>query len=528
MKGTEINARPVPLALAAAILVLALAPQLYKLFLPVKLVFSGFVSDDAFYYYKTALNIHNGLGSTFDGQNFTNGYHPLWMLCCAALTFITADPRSYLYLALAANLLFVLLLTRQVFNMFAGRLGLFFAAALACLMNWNYMSSTAYFSGMETPLYLWLTLLAVDKITKISWTDKMQCAGLGLLLGLCFLARTEFVLFLPVFFLYLALRLKGRAAAMIAPLFFIFVPFTLLAAPYLIWNYHMTGHFEQVSGLVKSLKATGGLASASVFARGLAAYALKIMEAVALRPAPGSLILVPLLYPFAYYARGLGWRLPVLNDHRILILAGFAAVGVAYYFVSYGDQFRYWHFAPAFLALQIVFVHLLKGAWDAAAAVKPLRRLLKAVMIVAGTALFLQMPWFSYMYHYQKNYHFTAPVYYQDEAARWIRDNLPADARIGVWDAGYVGYFSGHEIVNLDGLINGMGLYAYLADGRGVYRYILDQRLDYISNYYFGEPRPLRSDLAPKLRLVYHVGRSDVARDGKPTCVDWYVWKIEY
>ena len=41
-----------------------------------------FIRDDAYYYYKVAQNISEGHGSTFDGINPTNGYHPLWMLIC--------------------------------------------------------------------------------------------------------------------------------------------------------------------------------------------------------------------------------------------------------------------------------------------------------------------------------------------------------------------------------------------------------------------------------------------------------------
>ena len=41
-----------------------------------------FVRDDAYYYFKVAQNITEGLGSTFDGINMTNGYHPLWLLVC--------------------------------------------------------------------------------------------------------------------------------------------------------------------------------------------------------------------------------------------------------------------------------------------------------------------------------------------------------------------------------------------------------------------------------------------------------------
>src|SRR5512143_1057888 len=41
-----------------------------------------FIRDDAYYYFKVAQNISEGHGSTFDGVNPTNGYHPLWMLIC--------------------------------------------------------------------------------------------------------------------------------------------------------------------------------------------------------------------------------------------------------------------------------------------------------------------------------------------------------------------------------------------------------------------------------------------------------------
>ena len=41
--------------------------------------------DDAFYYFGIARNVAHGHGSTFDGINPTNGYHPLWMLIVGAV-----------------------------------------------------------------------------------------------------------------------------------------------------------------------------------------------------------------------------------------------------------------------------------------------------------------------------------------------------------------------------------------------------------------------------------------------------------
>jgi len=47
--------------------------------------------DDTFYYFKTALNVGRGLGSTFDGINRSNGYHPLWLGVLAVLGFFVRD-----------------------------------------------------------------------------------------------------------------------------------------------------------------------------------------------------------------------------------------------------------------------------------------------------------------------------------------------------------------------------------------------------------------------------------------------------
>lgn len=65
-----------------------------------------FTRDDAYYYFKVAQNISEGRGSTFDGVNPTNGYHPLWMLVCipifALARFDLILPLRVLMLVMAA------------------------------------------------------------------------------------------------------------------------------------------------------------------------------------------------------------------------------------------------------------------------------------------------------------------------------------------------------------------------------------------------------------------------------------------
>jgi hypothetical protein len=65
------------------LVVIIMAVHLYVAFsAPHNFSIRWFTRDDAFYYYKVAQSITEGHGSTFDGTNITNGYHPLWMLIC--------------------------------------------------------------------------------------------------------------------------------------------------------------------------------------------------------------------------------------------------------------------------------------------------------------------------------------------------------------------------------------------------------------------------------------------------------------
>ena len=56
--------------------------------------------DDAFYYFQIGKELAHGHGSTFNGLDHTNGYHPLWQLICAmpfvfGLTGLAAVRDSY-------------------------------------------------------------------------------------------------------------------------------------------------------------------------------------------------------------------------------------------------------------------------------------------------------------------------------------------------------------------------------------------------------------------------------------------------
>jgi hypothetical protein len=87
-------------------------------------------------------------------------------------------------------------------------------------------------------------------------------------------------------------------------------------------------------------------------------------------------------------------------------------------------------------------------------------------------------------------------------AARWMAQNLPADAVVGSWNAGVLGYYSMQRVVNLDGLVNDYALLPYL-EQRRIDAYILREGVRYLSDL---DPTLEAQQVKRTLRLteVYH------------------------
>jgi hypothetical protein len=82
--------------------------------------------DDGFFYLKIANNFANGLGSSFDGINPTNGYHPAWFLmlsfCYFIVSLITKNPSPELLMRLNCVIHFILLILIYYFSFKAYKL----------------------------------------------------------------------------------------------------------------------------------------------------------------------------------------------------------------------------------------------------------------------------------------------------------------------------------------------------------------------------------------------------------------------
>ena len=173
-----------------------------------------FTRDDAYYYFKVAQNISEGHGSTFDGINPTNGYHPLWMLVCIP---IFALARFDLILPLRVLLLVMGGLSAATAVLFYRLIGRVFTPAIGALaalywaFNYNILGRV-YQQGLETGIAVFFVLLLVYKLFEfeIAWrknqVSNQQLFLLGFIALLAVLSRLDLIFLAGVFGIWIILR----------------------------------------------------------------------------------------------------------------------------------------------------------------------------------------------------------------------------------------------------------------------------------------------------------------------------------
>jgi len=173
-----------------------------------------FIRDDAYYYFKVAQNISEGHGSTFDGLNPTNGYHPLWLWVCIP---IFALARFDLILPLRI-LLILLAVVQAITSIMIFRLGLSALSpptAMLASAFWSfngYIHYTVYEQGLETALavfgVVWLLLLLskFEATWRRSDVKASQLVQLGFLGTLAVFSRLDLIFFVFLIGVWIVFR----------------------------------------------------------------------------------------------------------------------------------------------------------------------------------------------------------------------------------------------------------------------------------------------------------------------------------
>lgn len=464
-----------------AIVAAACAAQLLLVTRPLAFLLANVLPDDSFYYFQIAHNIALGLGSTFDGINATNGYHPLWMVVLVGIYKLfshgAVGDMVPIYIALklsvALNVLTALAVWRILTRFSANR---WLVAAGVAVWSLNPFMLFESVNGLETSLSLLLFALFFLAALRLQEGRAPQgllgAALLGVLGGLMVLARLDAgICYFAAWWVWLLVRdrknnwLFALEAGAIA---------LATAAPWFVWNW---SHFHM---LLTSASQATTLVNHTLIVQDNGSSVLQMIKAVVYSLYNGGELLLqrtgalPVALAFAglgaaYLAGGrLAW--PALRQWgaQHALLAGFVLLFLANVAVRWGGRPWYFMSLNIFVAIGVMLVlgELMRDVR---------RRRTLAAALVCIALFFFAVSW-------SKELRNQSPAQLDMYAmAAWMNANLPQGSVVGAFNAGVEGYFASVRVVNLDGLVNNAAYEALRT--RTLYTYIRDAQLAYISDW---------------------------------------------
>jgi hypothetical protein len=426
------------------------------------------LKDDSFYYFKTANNIALGLGSTFDGINQTNGYHPLWMLNVIPVYRLLPDqPLAALRAIMLMAALYHAVASCAIYRLLArlhGRpVGVLLAAAYAASplvlrMTLNGMESALYamalagFAALAT-----LRAKGDDGRWRLEALSPRGALLLGGLLAACALTRLDAALLWlgVVVCAGASLVRRGGLVRHRAALLALVLPAALCLGVYFAFNLAVFGHAMPVSGAIK--RPNLALPPAQLAAQLLWPLG-PITRRLGLTTTLGCTIVA------ALGLLALGLRLRALRAVGLAALRRYdwlwVGVALIYAYISLSNSYiANWYYVPMFLLATL-------AAGEAAGAIarrlRPGRPARAALTAAAGTLAVS----YALLATAEFSPHKNDTIYETLRAAEWVRENLPPGEVGAAWNAGVLAYFSGRQVVNLDGLINSYAYYAAMRQGR--------------------------------------------------------------
>jgi hypothetical protein len=208
---------------------------------------------DCYYYMKIASNIVGGHGSTFDGETFTNGSHPLWMGVITLISAFTGRIENIIaviYGIAVASTLSTFFLARSLLRRFVSHAALAdISAALVTIF-----ASDLFRSGMEIILALPMALGLMEFVlrSRVPWSP-LRAFFFGLWSAMMILSRIDSILLagLLTVLLLLASELRQSLSARHV------LTYTLGISPFLFYlasNELWFGTLLPISGEAKQLR----------------------------------------------------------------------------------------------------------------------------------------------------------------------------------------------------------------------------------------------------------------------------------
>jgi hypothetical protein len=460
------------------------------------------VLDDAYYYFQIARNFALRGWATFDGLHAASGIQILWGVILFGVARLFGGRieflRATLVLCVILNVLAGFLLWKLGEKLYSRGLGEFAVVIWAGFMFglWPTMIGMEYSLHILVIITTFMTCWAV--ISQPSKVSAWQLGLLGVLLTLNYWTRLDSAVYSVLIYLLVAIVLWRAFAGRLSYLAHLAV---LTGAPLIgaigyVWaSFSLAGTFMPISGLVKSYYAAQhfkayGLTTAlaghvlwwlEVEFQGLRDLASSIFTPEFLRSPFAPIPFVLLLMATAWGAREV-YRERTTNPRRLRaaqFLGLFWLFGAIHVVVVVATIGHFAHIVQLYWGWQFVTWCLWGGLLAEMAFSKIPSPSMHRVAIGAALTIFVVAHVWS-----------AAETYFgridpdlnnrRTEIAQWINANLPADARIGAWNAGVLGYFTDRTVVNLDGLANDGAFLSFLESGKPISQYLMREQINYV------------------------------------------------
>jgi hypothetical protein len=313
------------------IVLLVLISSLYVAFAPANNLMNWYSTDDAFYYFKTAQNVTEGHGLSFDGIGRSSGFHPLWMLVCIAVFSLA---RFDLMLPLR-----VLVVVAGVFNACTGillyrmtRKIISEPAAIVTALLWLLSPSIQGVTsrlGMESTISAFFIAFLFNKVSSYQpvddadWKDRIRrLLPIGLIAGLTILSRLDNIFLVGMAGIWLVFRRTKLNGLLLADLALFYIA-PIYAA---FWRLKPGAEFYQYSMAVYFVVAVSLLAKPVLF---------ELVGVYKSRGGKNPFLLILRIAAGLVLADGLAFGLLVLLQ-KVNVIAGFPRlVPVADFVISF-------------------------------------------------------------------------------------------------------------------------------------------------------------------------------------------------
>lgn len=415
-------------------------------FLPFNLLLN-FSHDDSFYYLKTARNICSGNGSSFDGINTTNGYHPLWMIIMTGYIFILqiAGPLTpetvfrfvtFLHLFICIVISFVSF--RILIELYDRKTGVkIFILIFLLYLSFVFLRGV----GIESIVNcLTMSLILFVKVKELK-SNTVQTYLKAFLLSLLFLGRTDYLItYIPALLAadFITTHKEIRKKNLILEILFVAVT----AFIYFSFNYNTFGHFSSISSRklitfpVSVLTTNLGLIFDTYFL--FNAHALRLV-----------LLLSSVIFVSIKIFAGKNNDKKFAAAEKFFLGAGAGSILFCLLHLTFNSEgLREWYVTlPMFTAIML-------SVFPIAAFIKQFKIIFIVFLIMNAVILYktrIDSNKFNNVYEY----------------AKALKENVGQNEPVYQVDfAGITGFFSERKVVNGDGFINSFEYMDFVENGK--------------------------------------------------------------